>query len=298
MKLSRMRLSSEDIVMNTVIFTVLAIIFFLSAYPFYLAIILSFNEGIDAARGGIYFWPRYFTFENYISFFQDDRWLGGFFVSIIRTFVGTTTTTLFTALVAYGLSFKKLMFRKIYLGLVIFCMYFNGGLIPYYVTLRMLGLLNTFWVYIIPQALNLFYVIVAISFFQEIPQELYESAKIDGAGELTILSRIYLPLSLPLLATIAIFSGVAHWSAWFDSAFFVRDNNLRTMGYLLMEVINRSNVNTSLSAMAATAQGGMRVTPLSIQVTAMVIAVVPIMIIYPFLQKYFITGLTLGSVKG
>ena len=298
MRLSLLRRTREDIVMDTVIFTVLIIMFLLTAYPFYLSIVLSFNEGIDAARGGIYFWPRKFTVQNYLSFFQDNRWLNGFIISVVRTFIGTVVTTIFTAMVAYGLSFRNLMYRKFYLGLVIFCMYFNGGLIPYYVTLRMVGLINNFWVYIIPQALNLFYVIVAISFFQEIPQELHESAKLDGAGEIAVLSRIYLPLSLPLLATIAIFAGVGHWSAWFDSAFFIRDNNLRTLGYLLMEVINKSNANTSLSAMAATAQSGIAITPMSVQVTAMVIAVVPIMLIYPFLQKYFVTGLTLGSVKG
>ena len=298
MRLSHLSRTREDIIMDTVITIVLALIFFLTAYPFFLAIVLSFNEGLDAARGGIYFWPRSFTLENYVAFFRDERWIRGFFVSVTRTFIGTIVTTLFTALVAYGLSFEKLMFRKFYLGLLVLCMYFHGGLIPYYITLRMLGLLNSFWVYIIPQALSLFFVIVAISFFREIPQELYESAKLDGAGELTVLLKVYLPLSLPLLATIAIFSGVAHWNAWFDSAFFVMDNNLRPMAFLLMEVINRSNVNTALSAMAAAAPGGMRITPMSTQVTAMVISVVPIMFIYPFLQKYFVTGLTLGSVKG
>ena len=298
MKKSYLRKTREDIIMDTVIAIFLAVVFFVCVYPFYFAFVLSFNEGVDAARGGIYLWPRKFTLENYQTFFTDDRWIRGFLVSAVRTVLGTVITTLFTAVEAYGLSFRKLVFRRFYLGLVIFCMYFNGGLIPYYVTLKMVNLINSFWVYIIPQALNLFYVIVAISFFQGIPQELHESAKLDGAGEMTILAKIILPLSLPLMATIAIFSGVAHWSAWFDSAFFIQDNGLRTMGYLLVEVINKSSANSGVSSVASSAQASISVTPLAIQATAMIIAVFPILVIYPFMQKYFITGLTMGSVKG
>lgn len=247
--------------------------------------------------GGIYLWPREFTLENYRSFFTDEKWIRSFFVTALRTLTGTVVTTLFTAMVAYGLSHEKLLGRRVYMGLAIFCLYFSGGLIPCYMTLNALGLLNTFLVYIIPQGLNLFYAIVAISFFQSLPRELHESAAIDGGGELLIFFRIILPVSKPLLAAIAIFTGVGHWSSWFDSAFFVQNRNLRTLGYLLMEVINRSNVSGSSMSMAMASTNAVA-TPLAIQVTAMVITVFPIMAIYPFLQKYFITGLTLGSVKG
>jgi putative aldouronate transport system permease protein len=291
------RKTAEDRVVDTVVYLFLTLVFFVTAYPFYLSLVLSFNGGLDAARGGIYFLPREFTLQNYRSFFTDEKWIRSFFVTSTRTVVGTVVTTLFTAMTAYGLSREKLLGRKVYMGIAIFCLYFSGGLIPYYMTLNALGLLNTFFVYIIPQGLNLFYAIVAISFFQGLPKELHESASIDGGGESLIFFRIILPVSKPLLATIAIFTGVGHWSSWFDSAFFVQNRNLRTLGYLLMEVINRSN--TTGSAMSqAMASANAVVTPLAIQVTAMVITVFPIMVIYPFLQKYFITGLTLGSVKG
>lgn len=296
MKKSFFKKSREDYVMDTIIAITVVIVFFCCFYPFYFSVILSFNNGLDAARGGIYFWPRTWTLENYQSFFSDSVWIRGIGLSAVRTVIGTVITTLFTAIVAYGLSFKHLKLRNIYIGIIIFCMYFNGGLIPYYMVLKQLSLLNTFLVYIIPQSLNLFYVIVAISFFQQIPQELYESAKLDGAGELKAMTNIIFPLSLPLLATIAIFAGVAHWSAWFDSAFFVQDSKLRTLGYLLVDVINKSTSNSTGSG--ASAQAHASVTPLAIQATAMVIAVAPIMAIYPFMQKYFITGLTVGSVKG
>ncbi|MDR1903858.1 MAG: carbohydrate ABC transporter permease [Treponema sp.] len=293
-----MRKNAEDRIMDALTFIFLTLVFILTAYPFFLSLILSFNDGLDAANGGIYLWPRVFTLDNYRTFFNDEKWISGFLITVYRTFIGTLVTTFFTAVVAYGFSYEKLIGRKFYMGVAVFCLYFSGGLIPYYMTLKALGLLNSFLVYIIPSALNLFYAIVAVSFFKGIPSALHESATIDGAGELRIFATIIIPVSKPLLATIAIFTGVAHWSSWFDSAFFVQNRDLRTLGYLLMEVINRSNLSGSSAMTAAMASVNSVITPLAIQVTAMVISVFPIMIIYPFLQKYFVTGLTVGSVKG
>jgi putative aldouronate transport system permease protein len=286
-------------VLDTVIYIFLGIIFFITAYPFYLSFVLSFSEGLDAANGGIYFWPRKFTLDNYKGFLSDQKWILAFGVTAVRTVAGTIVTTLFTCIVAYGLAQENLVGRKVYMAVAIVCLYFSGGLIPYYMLLRSLHLINSFLVYIIPMALNLFYALVAISFFQNLPKELHESAIIDGAGELTIFSRIILPVSKPLLATIAIFTGVGHWNSWFDSAYFIQNKNLRTLGFLMMEIINRANSNISTNAQTAAMMSVRLVlTPMAVQVTAMVIAVFPIMVIYPFLQKYFITGLTVGSVKG
>jgi putative aldouronate transport system permease protein len=294
----RIRKTTEDHFVDAVVFVIVTVVFFATAYPFYLSLVLSFNDGLDAARGGVYLWPRRFTLDNYRAFFTDEKWILGFAVTALRTVLGTVVTTLFTSMIAYGFSYEKLIGRKVYMAIAIFCLYFSGGLIPYYMVLKSLGLLNKFLVYIIPGALNLFYAIVAVSFFRSLPFELHESATIDGAGEFKIFFRIILPVSKPLLATIAIFTGVGHWSSWFVSAFFVQNKNLRTLGYLLMEVINRSNFTGASATTAAIASAHSTLTPLAIQVTAMVISVFPIMIIYPFLQKYFVTGLTLGSVKG
>jgi putative aldouronate transport system permease protein len=292
------RKTREDRVVDAVIYLFLAFIFFITAYPFYLSLVLSFNEGIDAASGGIYFWPRKFTLDNYKGFLNDEKWILAFAVTAVRTFLGTIITTLFTCVVAYGFAQENLVGRKVYMTIAILCLYFSGGLIPYYMVLRSLHLINSFLVYLIPSALNLFYALVAISFFQNLPKELHESAIVDGAGEVKIFARIILPLSKPLLATIAIFTGVGHWNSWFDSAYFVQIKELRTLGYLLMEVINRSNLSAVSLQNMMIASTHMVLTPMAVQVTAMVIAVFPIMVIYPFLQKYFITGLTLGSVKG
>lgn len=294
---SHIRKSGEDKIVDAVIMIFMIFTFFVTFYPFYYSFILSFNEGLDTNLGGVYLWPRKFTLSNYEKFFTDSSWFLAYGVTALRTVIGTVFTMVITCLFAYALSFRELVFRGVYVRLVIFAMYFSGGVIPYYVTLRTLGLLNTFWVYIIPGGLNLFFVMVAISFFQEIPPALHEAAMLDGASEVAIFVKIILPVSLPLLATMAVFVGVGHWNSWYDSAFYVQNKQLRTVGYLLMEVVNKNAASHSMSAASAQMASQSQATPLSTQVTAMVISVVPILCIYPFFQRYFMTGLSIGAVK-
>lgn len=291
----KIKRSKRDILFDCFVAAVMIVVVVACLYPFYLAVIMSFNEGLDAQRGGIYLWPRTFTLENYKKLFSDGAWGLAFVVTIARTVLGTLLTVFFTLFVAYGLSYKELMFRKVYYGIFIFAMYFSGGVIPYYILLRSLHLLNTFLVYIIPGCLSLFYIIVATSFFQDIPKELGESARLDGAGEFTIFRKIILPISKPLMATIAIFTSVAHWNAWYESAFFISNKSLRTVGYLMISVINSSRASASAADAAMQAASG--TTTLSIQLAAMVIAVAPILCVYPYFQKYFVTGMTVGAVK-
>ncbi|GHV05645.1 sugar ABC transporter permease [Spirochaetia bacterium] len=291
------RRTGEDWAVDITVHVLAVLIFVACFYPFYLAIVLAFNDGKDAALGGIFFWPRQPTLENFKHFIEDPIWGKALLVTVSRTVIGTVVTTLFTAMVAYGLSAQDLVFRKVYMTMVIIAMYFSGGIIPYFAVLRALHLVNNFFVYIIPGMLNLFFVLVSISFFQGIPRELSESARMDGAGEMGIFTRIIIPISLPLLATIAIFTAVGHWSSWFDSAFFVNNKDLRTVGYQLMSIVNKSNTSMS-GVLTPEAAAANRTTTMSIQVTAMLVAVFPILVVYPFFQKYFITGLTIGSVKG
>ena len=291
------RLTTEDRIVDTVIYIFLAIVFFICAYPFWYGLVISLNDSVDTALGGVYFFPRVWTFDNYRKFFRDQTWLHGFIVSVLRTLTGGAITTIFTMLVSYGLSHKDLVFRKVYMSIIVFSMYFSGGLIPYYVLLKNLRLLNTFYVYIIPPALNTFFIFIAITFFNEIPSALKESAKLDGASELRIFRSIILPVSLPLMATILLFSAVGQWNSWFDSAYYcLARKDLRTLAYLLMEAINQANMPANAVA-AAQAAASTRVNPLAVRVTAMMISVIPILVIYPALQRYFITGLTIGSVK-
>ncbi len=286
----------KDMLLDTIIYAILFMILITMLYPFYYILILSFNKGSDSLLGGVYLWPRNVTLENYKMFLNDPKWYIAFLVSVARTLAGTILGVMLTALVAYALSHRDLLFNKTYFTVIIFAMYFSGGLIPYYVVLRSLGLLNSFGVYIIPTMLNIFFLLIAVSFFREIPTELKESAHMDGANELVIFGRIILPVSTPLLATMALFLGVGQWNSWLDSAYFVQSENLRTLTYRMIEVINKSN--SPMDALAVSNASSTGVTSYSLQVTAMVVAIIPIVCVYPFLQKYFVQGIMLGSVKG
>ena len=275
------------------------LLFIVTVYPFYYVIVMSLNDGVDALRGGIYLWPRKFTTENYRQFLSDSQWITAIGVTVAKTVIGSGLTVFFTCMVAYGLSHEGLLFKKFYNVILLVCMYFSGGLITYYLVLRSYKLLNTFWVYVVPTMFSTYYCILAISFFREIPNDLKESARLDGANELTIFVRIILPLSKALLATLALFAAVGQWNSWSDTAFYAPSNkNLRTLGYLMREVIIRNQVDTtSRQAMMHAAQHS-TVTATSVQMAAMIIAVLPIMCVYPFLQKYFVKGVMLGAVKG
>ncbi len=285
----------EDIVLDAFIYIVLILIAIITLYPFYFTIVRSFNEG--TASSNTYFWPARPTLENYITFFRDGKWFNGLIISILRTLIGTATSVIFTCIVAYALSFKNLAYRKVYMTLLIISMYFSAGIIPNYILLKSLHLFDSFWVYIVPTALNAFFVMVGISFFQEIPPDLFDSARVDGANDLIIFAKIVLPISKAFLATIALFVGVNHWNSWFDSAFFVQNPNLKTLSNLMMELINKNQAGYLTGASAA-AKANSTVTSFSIQTAAMVISVAPIICVYPFLQKYFVKGIMIGSVKG
>jgi putative aldouronate transport system permease protein len=277
------------------IYAILFCIMLAMLYPFYYVIIISFNKGVDSLLGNIYFWPRSFTLENYAMFLSDPKWYKALVVTVMRTVVGAFLGVTFTCLVAYGLSHRDLLFSRVYFTIIIFAMYFSGGLIPYYVVLRSIGLLNTFGVYVIPSMFNTFFLLIAVSFFREIPAELKESAVIDGANEIKIYWSIVLPVSLPLIATMSLFLGVGQWNSWVDSAYFVQSDSLRTLTFRMIEIINKSNIPREALGAASNASG---VTNYSLQVTSMVVSVAPIVCVYPFLQKYFVQGIMLGSVKG
>lgn len=300
--LNKIKKTREDWVVDIIVYVIMFVVFLACLYPFWYAIVISFNKGTDAARGGIFFWPRAFTLENYEHVLSDDSLLRAYVVTIARTLIGTVTSVLFTALFAYALSHSKLMFRKFYSMMLIISMYFSGGLIPYFVLIKRIGLMNTFWVYIIPSLLSAFNAIIMMSFFREIPGDLEESAKVDGANDVTIFFRIIFPISTPVLSTVALFNGVGHWNAWFDSAYYVTDKNLKTVAFRLMELINQANL-TSISGMDATSQragtaAAATYTAETIRMATMIVVIVPIIMVYPFLQKYFVKGIMIGSIKG
>ncbi|WP_434784408.1 carbohydrate ABC transporter permease [Paenibacillus terrae] len=287
-----------DITFSIINGLVMLLVVVATLYPFLNTIAVSFNNGIDTIRGGVYLWPREWTLQNYVSVFKNPHLGQAAFISVARTVIGTIIQLFCTAMLAYVLSRKEYMFNKFVTTLFVITMYFSGGLIPGYMLIKQLGLLNNFWVYIIPGLIGVFNMIVIRTFIQGLSEELIESAKIDGAGDFKIFFRIILPLSKPVLATIALFIAVGQWNSWFDSMLYAAGNrNLTTLQYELMKLLS-----------SATSQGGSvnldqyknvtnLVTPVSIRAAITIVTAMPIVLLYPFLQKYFVTGFMIGGVK-
>ncbi len=273
------------------------VICFLTLYPIWYVIVNSLNEGMDAMKGGIYWWPREFTLSNYKAVFANQGILTSFGVTIAKTVIGTLTHVLFTAMVAYALSRRELRGRNIYMFVGIVTMFFSGGLIPYFLLLRDIGLLDNFLVYIVPALFNFFHLIIFVSFFREIPTSLEEAAKMDGASDIKIFLKVIIPLSMPVIATIALFQGVYQWNDYFAGIIFVNDPELQPIQTYLYKVVAESSSNQ----MMVNAPGGVAnksVTSQSIKLATMVVTTLPIVLVYPFLQKYFVKGMLIGSVKG
>lgn len=288
----------EDKVVDGVVYFFMALVFVVTLYPFYYCFILSLNLGSDAVRGQIYLLPRVWTLDNYRHVLSNPDFFNGFVITVLRTFVGTVLSVFFTGLFAYGLSHRHLKFRKFYMGLLIVSMYFSGGLVPYFILLRNLGLYNSFLVYIIPGLLGGFNAIIMMSFFREIPESIEESVRIDGANDLVIFFRIILPISTPVFATIALFNGVGHWNNWFDTAYYTRDKSLRTLSFMLIEIIQRAQLSSMTGGEDMGYAGRMQsYTAETIRMATMMIVVIPIICVYPFLQKYFVKGAMIGSIK-
>ena len=282
------------------VFNVFNIIFmlsvcFLSAYPIWFVIVNSLNEGQDALRGGIYFWPRIFSLENYITVFRDGGVVRAFQVTIARTLLGTILTVFISAMVSYSLSKDHLVFRKLYITLGMITMFFSGGLIPTFLLYRNLGLLDNFLVFIIPGLFGFFNALIFMAFFRGIPGAIEESAKIDGASDFRVFLQIILPLSTPVLATIALFTGVGHWNDYFSGVMFLsRRTDLEPIQTYLYRIVAEAMSNQMQVQVANVAQ---RTTSASLRFATMVITIVPIICVYPFLQKYFVKGMLIGAVK-
>jgi len=270
-------------------------------YPFYYIIILSFNDGQDAKLGGIYFWPRVFTLDNYAAFFKDPLILTSAVNSVVRTVLGVIISLAVTSLFAYAVSKKKLMFRKVYIGIAFFTMYFSGGLIPTFLNIRNLGLLNNFLVYIIPASFSVYNMLLFRSYFQGISPEIEESAYIDGANDLQIFIKLAVPIAKPVFAALTLYVAVAQWNDWMDTMLYAQKEQFYTLSYLLIKRMNIVSAEQQ-QAMDMTQVGSDALqrgsTSESLLLATTVITAFPIIAVYPFLQKYFVKGIMLGSVKG
>ena len=298
------RKKPSEHVFDAINYTFMVLFCFACIYPFIMVLALSLNEGRDAMMGGIYLFPRIFTLENYRTMLGDRRLIGSLLISVYRTVAGASLAVLLNSMFAYAISKHTLPGRGFFGYFILVPMYFSGGLIPYYLVCQSLGLINNILVYVVPWIFMPFYILMLRVHFLNIPDSLEESAKLDGAGYFTIFFRIVFPLSTPALATIALLSGVMHWNDWFDGTVMVSTDRLWPLQTLLLKIVQGSDIMAYFKTRNLGTTGAMGpsrsvpVTPESLKMTMLMISVIPIVAIYPFLQKYIIKGLLIGSIKG
>lgn len=268
----------------------------ITLYPVFNTLVISFNDGTDALRGGIHLWPRKWSLKNYQTVLTKDNLITGAYITVARTVIGTLLALITNALLAFIVSRKRFLFKKQLSLFWVVTMYVNGGLIPTFLLFKGLELTNSFGVYVIPGMLSAFNMLVIRTFMNGIPDSLEESAQLDGAGYMTIFIRIISPLCKPVYATVALFVAVGQWNSWFDAMIYNRmRSDLTTLQYELMKLL--SSVTNQGGSVENLKNAAGSVTPTSVRAAATIVTILPIIMLYPFLQKYFVTGMTLGGVK-
>ena len=293
MKLGRSR---EDRIINIVTAVLCILVLIVTVYPVYYCLIYSFNDGKDAAKQALYFWPRKFSLENYKIVFQNKAIYPAFIMTMLRSIVGTVLAVFCMAMAAYALSKDNLKGRKVYMIMGVITLYFSAGVVQSYLLYREMRLLDSFWVYILPNIFQFYYIILFISFFRELPAALEESAQMDGAGYFTILFKIIIPLSTPVIATVSLFVGVWHWNDWFHQEFFIQNESLMTLPAVLMRAMSLAEAQQTLQKMIAVPSQS-STTMESVRYAMLIVSILPVTIIYPFVQKFFLKGMMLGAVK-
>lgn len=295
------RKTTSDIVIDAVVYISLIFIVIITLYPFLNVLAISLNESMDSIKGGIYIRPRKFTLSNYQEILRYNNLLNSAMVSVLRTVLGTVLGLISSCMFAYTLSRKDFIFRKAFSIILVLTLYVSGGLVPDYMLMRNMGLINNFWVYILPALISGWNVIVIRSYMDGLPSSLQESAKIDGANDFVIFVKIVLPISLPVVATISLFIAVGQWNSWMDTYLYAFNaENLSTLQYELVKILLSATASQGSSQSmlydSTTATKSM-VSPQSIRMAITIVATLPILIVYPFVQKYFVSGITLGAVK-
>ena len=277
----------------------MCLIIIIMLFPIWNTLVVSFNEARDSLKGSLYLWPREWTLFNYQSVFKTDKVFNAFLISVYRTVITLVLNVFLSSLLAYILSRKEFIFRKFLTTFMVITMYISAGLIPQYFLYRDLGLIDKFWVYILPSMVGAFNVIVIRTYINTLPDSLVESAKIDGASEMRIFLQIIIPLCMPVLATVALWAAVGAWNDWFTSFIFAPKQNLSTLQYEMMKILSSSMQSgvRQPDYMASSMQTRSMVTPNSLRAAMTMVATVPILIVYPFLQKYFVT-VNISGVKG
>lgn len=295
---SRKRIDWKDASISAVNYVMLSLLMAVTIYPFYYILIYSVSDPIEVQKG-VYFWPAGFSLEAYRSVTQLPGIVDSSIVSVSRTVLGTLITVFCCSFFAYLITKEELPFRKFIYRFVLITMYFNAGFIPWYLTMKTYGLQNNFLLYIIPSAISGFNIILIKTFIEQLPPSLEESAKIDGAGYFKIYTSLIFPLSMPIIATIAVFSAVGQWNTWFDNFFLVENPKLQTLQLVLYNFLNQSSNLSNMTTEQLTRGDAVRtLTPQSIRMTITMLVTLPIVLVYPMLQRYFVKGIMMGAVKG
>lgn len=282
-------------IVNGVLLTLLMV---MMIYPFWNVLVFAFNDGTDAVLGRLYFWPRVWSLANFEYVFKNKSLLNGAWVSVLRVVVGTSTAVVCNSLLGYIVSCRTFYGRKFMRILFIITMYFSGGLIPTYLLMIRLGFMNSFAVYWVPALFSAYYMMLAASYIQNLPDALFESARIDGASELKTFVKIVLPLAMPMLACIAVYIGVGQWNSWFDVSLYSKDGKWDNLQIILYRLLNQANAKADMANQQQLYQSMRNIQPETVRAATTVVVVVPIVFIYPFFQRYFVGGITLGAVKG
>lgn len=288
-----------DNVFDALNYFMLLLLAIATLYPFWYIIIISISTQSDANRIGLHIFTTNPTWDSYRSIFDNSYIYMAYANTIIRTVLGTAVNLILTTMLAYAMSKKYLPHRTFYTSIVVFTMFFSGGLIPTYMLVKSLNLTNTMFALILPGAINTFNMIIMRNYFQSLPLELEESAKIDGANDVRILANIYLPVSLPVIATVTLWCMVGHWNSWFDALIYTNGNQkLMVLQLLLRKLLIEGSdqyINTKSLMLNDSSQVP---SPESLKAATIMVATIPILMVYPFIQKYFVKGIMIGSLKG
>ncbi|SEF92676.1 carbohydrate ABC transporter permease [Paenibacillus sp. UNC499MF] len=288
----------EDRLFNTVIYLVLGLVLLIVLYPLVFVLSASFSEPQYIMNGEVLLWPKGLTLDSYAKIFEDNQILRGFGNTLLYTTTGTCLNVIMTILAAYPLSRKDFVGRNLFMGLFVFTMFFGGGLIPTYILIKNLGLLNSFWVMILPGAVSIWNIIIMRTFFQQtIPGELEEAATIDGCSNMQILTRVILPLSMPIIAVTILFYAVGHWNSFFNALLYLSDKSKFPLQLVLREILIQGQTDSMVKMSTESAIKQQRAVE-GIKYAVLVLANLPMFLLYPFLQRYFVKGIMIGAIKG
>lgn len=292
------KLPFREILFQCIMVLLFGLMFIVCFYPFYYIFIVSISDPGAASRTPVGLLPVQFTLSNYRQVFELNGIFRSFLVSVLRTGAGTVVTLVFTSILAYTLTKKELPGRKFFYRFAVVSMYINAGLIPWYLTMRSLGLKDSFLVYILPTAVSAYSLILIKTYMESISPALEESAMMDGAGYFTVYRKIIMPLCVPILAAVVVFTAVGQWNMWTDNLLLVNKNSLKTLQLTLLEYLNQASNIASQARSGGSVMGGTAITPFALRMTITMVVTLPILMVYPFMQKYFIQGIMIGAVKG